>query len=58
MDWVALTAGLVLLGIVTAYAVMANSAGYLVAGFADFNEYYEESAISVADLGKGIDFGQ
>jgi hypothetical protein len=58
VDWVALTAGLLLLGIVASYAVMANSAGYLSDDFAEFNDQYQDSAISVADLGKTIDFGQ
>ncbi len=47
VDWVALTAGIMILGIMVAYAVMSNSADYLIEDFETLNEQYSANADQV-----------
>lgn len=54
-DWVALTAGVVLLGIVVAITVMTDSAGYLMDEFDELNAEYARDAVTVSELGRNID---
>ena len=49
-DWVALTAGILLLGIIVTMSVMENSAGYLMDEFDDLNEQYQDNAVAVSEL--------
>jgi hypothetical protein len=58
IDWVTLTAGILILGIVVVFAVMNNSAGYLMDEFEDLNEQYEENAVSISALDAEIDLNQ
>ena len=58
IDWVTLTAGILLLGIMVVYSVMSNSAGYLMDEFEDMNARYAADAIDVTVLGQGIDINQ
>ena len=58
IDWVALTAGLVLLGIMVVYAVMGNSAESLLAQFDQLNDHYQANAIIVADAVTLTDFSK
>ena len=52
IDWVVLTAGVVLLGIVVVFSVMENSSGYLLEEFDALNKKYSEDAVKVSDLRK------
>ncbi len=45
IDWVALTAGILLLGIMIVYSVMNDSAGYLLDEFETLNAQYEADSI-------------
>lgn len=56
-DWVALTAGILLLGIIVVMSVMENSAGYLMDEFDTLNEQFSKDAVTVSELGKDIDVG-
>ena len=58
IDWVTLTAGFLLLGIMAVYFVMNDSAGYLMDEFEVLNEQYAADAISVSALGQEIDINQ
>ena len=58
IDWVTLTAGILLLGIMIVYTVMNDSAGYLMDEFEDLNAQYAADAIDVSALGEPIDFNQ
>ena len=58
IDWVTLTAGILLLGIMVVYTVMNDSAGYLMDEFEELNERYEADAIDVSALGQQIDINQ
>lgn len=58
IDWVALTAGLVLLGVMVVYAVMGNSADGLLNQFDQLNDHFEANAIILADAVKLTDFGK
>lgn len=58
VDWIALTAGIVLLGMMVVYAVMGDSTGYLMDEFDTLNEKYAQDAVTVSELGKEIDFRQ
>ncbi len=49
-DWVALTAGILLLGIIVVMSVMENSAGYLMSEFEELNERYKEDGVAVSEL--------
>jgi hypothetical protein len=44
IDWVTLTAGILLLGGVVVYSVLGNSAGYLMDEFDDLNKQYQARA--------------
>ena len=44
-DWVTLTAGILLLGIMIVYTMMNDSAGYLMSEFEQMNSQYEASVI-------------
>jgi len=55
VDWVALTAGIVLLGIMVAISVMEDSSGYLMDEFDSLNKRYAEDAVTVSELGRDID---
>ncbi len=58
IDWVTLTAGILLLGIMVVYTIMNNSTGYLMDEFEELNERYAADAIDVTALGRQIDFDQ
>ncbi len=58
IDWVTLTAGILLLGIMIVYSVMNDSAGYLMDEFEDLNAQYAADAIDVSALGQQIDTNQ
>ena len=58
IDWVTLTAGILLLGIMVVYSVMSNSAGYLMDEFEDLNAQYAADAIDVTELGQQIDINR
>jgi hypothetical protein len=47
-DWVTLTAGITVLGVVVVYLVMGNSAGYLMDEFEELNEQYATGASDLA----------
>jgi len=57
-DWVALSAGILLLAIFVVFSVMENSAGYLLDEFEQLNNNYESLAVEVTALGKEIDMNQ
>ena len=48
VDWVTLTAGIILLGLMVTYSVMSDSAGYLMSEFDDLNKRYQADAAGVA----------
>jgi Flp pilus assembly pilin Flp len=48
IDWVTLTAGIVVLGMLVVYSVMGNSAGYLMDEFEGMNEQFATSADEIA----------
>ena len=58
IDWVTLTAGILLLGIMFVYSVMNDSAGYLLDEFEILNAQYTADAIDVYALGQQIDINQ
>ncbi len=58
VDWITLTAGILLLGIMTVYSVMNDSAGYLMDTFEDLNAQYAADAIDVSTLRQQIDIDQ
>ena len=62
VDWITLTAGILLLGIMIVYTVMNDSAGYLMDEFEALNEQYSEDAVDMTSLsdqaGDQGDFGQ
>ena len=58
VDWVTLTAGVLLFGIMVVYTVMGDSAGYLMDEFEVLNAKYEADAITVSALGQQSDFSQ
>ncbi len=43
-DWITLSAGIVLLGIMVAFSVMNNSAGYLMSEFDDLNDRFAQDS--------------
>lgn len=53
-DWVALTAGVLLLGIIVAVSVMENSAGYLMDEFDSLNEQVRNDGVTVSELGNNM----
>ncbi len=58
VDWITLTAGIVLLGIMVVFSVMNNSAGYLMDEFEELNARYAADAIEVSTLGQQTTLGQ
>ena len=58
IDWVTLTAGILLLGIMIVYSVMNDSAGYLMDEFEVLNARYEADAVTVSALGQEIDINR
>ena len=58
VDWVTLTAGILLLGIMIVYSVMNDSAGYLMDEFEVLNAKYAADAIDVSALGQSVDLNQ
>ena len=58
VDWVTLTAGILLLGIMVVYTVMTDSAGYLMDEFEDLNKQYSEDAADVFAYGRQIEIDQ
>lgn len=58
IDWVTLTAGILLFGIMIVYSVMNDSAGYLMDEFETLNARYAADAIDVSALGQQIDFNR
>ncbi|MDA1311564.1 MAG: pilus assembly protein [Proteobacteria bacterium] len=57
-DWVALTAGIVVLGIVVMYGVMGNSQILLQNTFDTVNAEVEARAVEAATLGKDININK
>ena len=58
IDWVTLTAGILLFGIMMVYTVMNDSAGYLLDEFETLNARYAADAIDVSTLRQQIDFNR
>lgn len=58
IDWVTLTAGILLFGIMIVYSVMNDSAGYLMDEFETLNARYAADAIDVSALRQEIDFNR
>ena len=58
IDWVTLTAGILLLGMMVAYSVMNNSAGYLMDEFEVLNERYVADAVDVSAMLQEVDINQ
>jgi hypothetical protein len=58
IDWVTLTAGILLFGIMIVYTVMNDSAGYLLDEFETLNARYAADAIDVSALRQEIDFNR
>ena len=58
IDWVTLTAGILLFGIMIVYTVMNDSAGYLLDEFETLNARYAADAIDVSALGQQIDINR
>jgi hypothetical protein len=58
VDWVTLTAGILLLGIMVVYSVMKDSAGYLMDEFEVLNARYAADAAGVATLGQESDINK
>ena len=57
-DWVALTAGIVVLGMVVAYAVMGDSHAYLDQKFEVLNEDLEKQQDDLAKVARSINFNK
>ena len=47
-DWVTLSAGIILLGIMVVFSVMSNSAGYLMDEFDDLNSRFSQDGEALA----------
>ena len=58
VDWVTLTAGVLLFGIMVIYTVMNDSAGYLMDEFEVLNAQYSADAIDVSALDQQIDINR
>jgi hypothetical protein len=58
VDWVALTSGLILLGIMAVYAIMNNSADNLLGQFDQLNDHHQKSAIIIAEAIKQTNFSK
>ena len=57
-DWVALTAGIVVLGIVVAYSVLGDSHQHLLNTFDALNIEIENNPVDLAALGQSIDLNK
>ncbi len=55
-DWVVLTAGILILGIIVAISVMENSGGYLMDEFESLNEKYAQDALALSERAKDKSF--
>ncbi len=49
-DWVALTAGILILGLIVVMQVVGNSSGYLMDEFESLNREYENNAVTLTKL--------
>ncbi len=58
IDWVALSAGILVFAIIVVFAVMGNSAGYLLDEFEQLNTEHETLADEVSALGSQINLNQ
>lgn len=58
VDWVALTAGIMILGIAVVYAVMNDSADYLIEDFETLNAQYSANADTVISAVRLTDINQ
>jgi len=58
VDWVTLTVGVLLFGIMVIYTVMNDSAGYLMDEFEVLNAQYAADAIDVSALDQQIDINR
>jgi len=58
IDWVTLTAGILLFGIMIVYTVMNDSAGYLMDEFETLNARYAADAIDLSALRQEINFNR
>ncbi len=58
IDWVALSAGILLLAIIVVFTVMENSAGYLLDEFEQLNAEYDTLSVEVSALGSQIDLNR
>ncbi len=57
-DWVVLTAGILILGMVVAISVMENSGGYLMDEFEVLNDKYAEDALAVSEVVKDTNINE
>ena len=58
IEWVTLTAGILLLGMMVVISVMNDSADSLMDEFEVLNEQYAADALSVSAIGQEIDINQ
>ena len=58
VDWVTLTAGVLLFGIMVIYTVMNDSAGYLMDEFEVLNARYAADTIDLSALEQQIDINR
>lgn len=49
-DWMVLTAGILILGLIVVMQVMGNSSGYLMDEFESLNREYEQNAVALSEL--------
>lgn len=49
-DWMVLTAGILVLGLIVVTQVMGNSSGYLMDEFENLNREYEQNAVALSEL--------
>jgi hypothetical protein len=57
-DWVALTAGIIVLGIVVTYSVLGNSHAYLIETFDHLNQGVENGNDELAALARSVDIAK
>ena len=50
IDWVVLSAGILILGLIVVIQVMGNSSGYLMDEFESLNQEYEADALALSEL--------
>jgi hypothetical protein len=56
-DWIVLTAGILLLGLMVTYTVLHDSAGYLMAEFEQLNQEYAADSANASALSGGTTAG-